>query len=177
MKITHDTIPGLERDAAGAVAEILAGRLIGTIDLQLVLKHVHWNVVGREFLTVHEMLDEHVDAVREMTDEIAERIATIGGEPNGNSGFVVSHRGWDDYPHLRADIDTHLRALDDVYSGIISDHRAAIADVESLDLVTQDLLIGQAAKLEMFQWFIRSFLGADVDSSTRSPRLAAIGTN
>lgn len=168
MTITHETVPGLDSATAAPVVDLLAQRLTGTIDLQLVLKHVHWNVVGREFLTVHEMLDEQVVVVREMTDEIAERIATLGGVPDGNAGAVVANRSWDDYPHGRADIDTHLQALDDVYAGLITDHRRAIAEVEDHDLVTQDLLIAQTAKLELFQWFVRSFRGTADRSSTPS---------
>ncbi len=161
MTQARHTVPGLDAGAAAKAAEVLADRLVGTIDLQLVLKHVHWNVMGREFISVHEMLDEQVEAVREMTDEIAERIATLGGTPNGNSGAVVANRTWEDYPLGRASVADHLVELDKVYSGVIEDHRVAIDQVGDLDLVTEDLLIGQTAKLELFQWFIRSFGGVD----------------
>lgn len=113
-------------------------------------------MVGPNFIAVHELLDEHVAAVRDMTDAIAERIATLGGEPNGNSGFVVANRTWDDYAHLRASVVEHLEALDAVYDGVIVDHRAAMKEVAEVDPVTEDLLIGQTAKLELFQWFVRS---------------------
>ena len=33
------------------------------------------------FIAVHEMLDPQVDTVRLQTDAVAERIATMGGEP------------------------------------------------------------------------------------------------
>ena len=35
---------------------------------------------------------------------------------------------------------------------------AAIDQLEDLDLVTQDMLIGQTRKLEQFQWFVRAHL-------------------
>jgi starvation-inducible DNA-binding protein len=102
------------------------------------------------------MLDEHVAAVREMTDAIAERIATLGGEPTGTPGHIVATRTWDDYKVGRAGVAAHLSALDEVYDGVVADHRAAIDAVSNLDPVTEDLLIGQVAKLELHQWFIRS---------------------
>ena len=52
----------------------------------------------------------------------------------------------------------HLSAIDDVYSGVISDHRAATEKIGELDPVTEDLFIGQLRQLELFQWFIRAHL-------------------
>lgn len=92
-----------------------------------------------------------------MTDELAERIATLGGEPNGNPGYVVEKRSSPDYPHGRTDIAKHLIALDDAYYDVIVSHRRAMEAVEAADPVSHDLLVGQSAKLEMAQWFIRSF--------------------
>ena len=152
------TVPGMDQQAADQVVESLQHRLIALIDLQLTLKHIHWNVVGPTFIGVHEMLDPQVDAVREMTDDIAERIATMGGQPVGTPGFVSKNRGWDDYSLLRATTQEHLAALDLVYDGVISDHRKAILEFDDLDLVSQDMLIGQSDKLEMFQWFVRAHL-------------------
>ncbi len=48
------------------------------------------------FIAVHVMLDPPVDAVRAMTDAVAERIATIGGQPKGTPGAGdVMHRSTD----------------------------------------------------------------------------------
>jgi starvation-inducible DNA-binding protein len=55
--------------------------MVTAIYLELTMKHIHWNVVGPTFISVHEMLDPKVDFVREMSDTIAERIATLGGRP------------------------------------------------------------------------------------------------
>ena len=52
----------------------------------------------------------------------------------------------------------HLGALDVVYSGINRDHRAAIEQLSDLDPVSEDILIGDLAQLEQFQWFVRAHL-------------------
>jgi starvation-inducible DNA-binding protein len=148
----------MQQADAEQVIETLQRRLTALIDLQLTLKHVHWNVVGPTFIGVHEMLDPQVDAVRTMTDDVAERIATMGGQPVGTPGYVSRTRGWDDYSLLRATTNEHLAALDLVYSGVIADHRAAIAEFDELDLVSQDMIIAQSEQLEMFQWFVRAHL-------------------
>lgn len=152
------TVPGLSDGDATKVTDRLQERLTALIDLQLTLKHVHWNVVGPNFIGVHEMLDPQVDAVRAMTDDVAERIATMGAEPMGTPGFVTKNRTWEDYSLNRATTVAHLGALDVVYSGVIGDHRAAIQEFDDLDLVSQDMLIAQTDQLELFQWFVRAHI-------------------
>ena len=156
--VTNFTVPGMTKSPADAVIGILEERMVATIDLQLTLKHIHWNVVGPTFISVHEMLDPQVEAVREMTDTIAERIATLGGVPVGTPGSVAQRRHWDDYALGKASVNEHLGALDVVYSGINSGHREAIAELASLDPVSEDILIGDLAQLEQFQWFVRAHL-------------------
>jgi starvation-inducible DNA-binding protein len=152
------TVPGMSTQDGTEVATILQDRLNALTDLHLTLKHVHWNVVGPHFIAVHEMLDPQVDAVRAMTDETAERIATLGVSPVGTPGALVAARTWDDYSIGRAGAIEHLGALEVVYTGVIEAHRKAIDATEDPDPVTQDMLIEQAAQLELFHWFIRAHL-------------------
>jgi starvation-inducible DNA-binding protein len=154
------TVPGMKSDTAERVTKLLQDRLNALSDLALTLKHVHWNVTGPNFIAVHTMLDPQVEAVRAMVDELAERIATLGGSPVGTPGALVAQRNWDDYSIGRAGTQQHLGALDVVYTGIIETHRQAIDSTEELDQVTQDMLIGQSGQLEQFHWFVRAHLEA-----------------
>jgi starvation-inducible DNA-binding protein len=101
-----------------------------------------------------------------MVDETAERIAALGASPVGTPGALVAQRDWDDYSIGRAGTLEHLGALDVVYAGIIEAHRRAIDSTEELDLVTQDMLIGQSGQLEEFHWFVRAHLEAPDGSLT-----------
>lgn len=152
------TVPSLTPQEGAQLAEILQQRLNALNDLALTLKHIHWNVVGPHFIAVHEMIDPQVDAVRLMVDAIAERIATLGGAPIGTPGALVKARTWDDYSIGRDTAIAHLGALDEVYVGVITDHRQAAKDTEELDDVTNDLLIGHLHELELFHWFVRAHL-------------------
>jgi len=152
------TVPGLGKDNGDEVAGLLQGRLHALNDLQLVLKHVHWNVVGPNFIAVHEMLDPQTTTVRGFADEIAERMATLGTSPSGLSGELVSERKWEDYPLHKASVQDHLTQLDKVYTGVIEDHRQVMNKVGNTDAVTEDILISQVKELELFQWFVRSHL-------------------
>jgi starvation-inducible DNA-binding protein len=170
-------IPGMGNERSAQVAQLLQGRLTALIDMELTLKHIHWNVVGPSFIGVHEMLDPQVAAVREMVDDVAERIATLGGTPIGTPGFITQNRTWDDYSILRGTTQQHLGALDQVYNGLIEDHRACIEATDELDPVTNDMLIEQSGQLEQFQWFVRAHLentqGQLVTEGTSSEKGAA----
>jgi starvation-inducible DNA-binding protein len=152
------TVPGMSQNDANQVVTLLQDRLNALNDLALTLKHIHWNVTGPNFIAVHTMLDPQVDAVREMVDDVAERIATLGASPCGTPGALVAQRSWDDYSIGRADAIEHMGALDVAYTGVIEAHRKGIDATDDLDLVTQDLLITQSQQLEMFQWFVRAHL-------------------
>ncbi|CAL8896310.1 Dps family protein [Kocuria varians] len=171
------TVPGLTTEQGHAVADILQQRLNALNDLQLTLKHAHWNVVGPNFISVHEMLDPQIEEVRGYVDEVAERMATMGVSPNGLPGTIVAERTWDDYDVMRASGVEHLAALDLVYNGVIQDHRAALAEVSDVDPITEDMLIAQVRGLELFQWFMRSHIENDSgvlqNSSARTEKAAA----
>ena len=114
--------------------------------------------MGPHFIGVHTMLDPQAAAVNEMIDQVAERITTLGGSPDGRPGTIVKQREWDDYSLGRDLVDAHLGALDQVYIGVITSHRDAIDETEKLDPVTQDMLIEQTEALEQFHWFVRAHL-------------------
>ena len=47
------------------------------------VQNYHWNIVGADFFTVHEKLEEYYDAINKQIDDVAERILSIGGRPLG----------------------------------------------------------------------------------------------
>ena len=137
--MTEFTIPGLSDKAGSEVADILQKSLSKYNDLHLTLKHVHWNVVGSNFIGVHEMIDPQVELVRGYADDVAERIAALGKSPQGTPGAIIKDRTWDDYSVGRDTVQAHLAALDLVYTGVIEDLRKGIDRLEDLDLVSQGL--------------------------------------
>lgn len=152
------TAPGLSDDATKKLISVMQERLSAFNDLHLTLKHIHWNVVGTNFIGVHEMIDPQVELARGYADTLAERIATLGGSPRGTAKAIEEDRSWSDYSVGRDTVQAHLGALDLVYVGFITSHREAIAIAGEVDPVTEDILIGQTAELEKFQWFVRAHL-------------------
>src|SRR4051795_1837032 len=111
------TVPGMSTKDGSEVAALLQKQLSTYNDLHLTLKHVHWNVVGPNFIGVHEMIDPQVELGRGYADEAAERIAAFGGSPQGPPGAILTARTWHDYSVGRDTVLAHLAALDLVYPG------------------------------------------------------------
>jgi starvation-inducible DNA-binding protein len=74
------------------------GTLVDLLDLALIGKHAHWNVEGRLFRSVHEELDELVDAWRRLADDVAERAVTIGASPDGQVEAIAGATELEPFP-------------------------------------------------------------------------------
>lgn len=168
----HEYAPaGMDKGDAEKIGAILQERLSALIDLSLILKRVHWNVIGPGFIAIHEMMDDQTKVTRDMVDEVAERISTLGGIATGLAAQVVEMRAADeDYALGRAPVTAHLGALDKVYERIGAAHREAIDQISRMDPISEDLLISQARRLELNHWFIRAHI-SDTDG-----RLATNGS-
>lgn len=163
---------GLDIETAETITDLLQVRLADLADLAITLKHVHWNVVGFGFMSIHKLMDEQTDAVRTMIDEVAERITTMGSVAGGLPTQIIENRTTDsDYALGRGPVMAHLGALDKVYERVIAGHRDAIDKVGEDDMVTQDMLIAQTGDLDLNHWFIRAHL-SDTDG-----KLATEGTS
>ena len=116
-------VPGLDEAASEKAIAILQNRLSQE---QEALKHAHWNVTGPNFIAVHEMLDPEVEAVLAQADETAERIATLGGTPDGRADAIVRNRTWKSFDaEGRVGTEEYLKALIEYYDAFIADDRRA----------------------------------------------------
>ena len=151
---------GLTDEVRAKAIEVLTDRLYSLLDLHLTLKQIHWNVVGPSFIGVHEMLDVHTEFARRASDELAERIVTLGGEAWGTPARIVGGRRWDDYPLGKGVVADHLSELTRVYDDIIVDTRAGMDSLEE-EPVSQDMLTGFTEKLEQYRWMTAAHLESD----------------
>ena len=138
-----------ERDITGGA---LQETLVDLIDLHLVAKQAHWNVVGRFFRDVHLQLDELVTAARGYADDVAERAVTIGVSPDGRASTVAKGS---DVPAFDPDWHTDQQVVEAIVAAlgkVVAGLRKRIDETDKTDLVTQDLLIAIAADLEKSHW-------------------------
>lgn len=138
-----------ERDITG---KSLQGTLLDLVDLHLVAKQAHWNVVGRNFRDVHLHLDELVNNARQFADSVAERAAAIGIPPDARAKTVAEGSGVPEFSDgWRQDREV-IEAIAQTLERLIRRLRVRIDETDKTDLVTQDLLISIASKLEEAHW-------------------------
>jgi starvation-inducible DNA-binding protein len=130
----------------------LQATLVDLVDLSLIAKQAHWNVVGANFRSAHLQLDELVTTAREYVDQVAERANAIGVSPNGKAKTVVESSGVPEYPDNWQSVESTVAAIVDILSALIERLRKRIDETDKTDLVTQDLLIAIAAELEKQHW-------------------------
>lgn len=138
------------------VTEALQQALVDLIGLELQSKQAHWNVRGRMFRALHLALDEVVDVARDRLDVVAERLATVGGTPDGRADVVARTSCLDpiDGGLLEAD-KTYLLMAEKVTK--VSDSIKSFIDaVDEVDHVSADVLIASAEALDLQAWFLHA---------------------
>ena len=146
-------VPGLDEAASEKAIAILQNRLSQEQEAALVLKHAHWNVTGPNFIAVHEMLDPQVEAVLGMADETAERIATMGGAPDGSADAITRNRTWKPFDlEGRHSTEEYLQALIEYYDAMIVDDRKAIAELDDAGAGEVPVVHAQPSGLTRFPY-------------------------
>jgi starvation-inducible DNA-binding protein len=139
-----------------AVGDALRGALVDLVDLSLVAKQVHWNVVGPRFRSVHLQLDEVVATARQHSDTVAERASAIGVTPDGRAATVAEQSAIGAVPEAWIkDVDA-VRILVDALGAVIERMRERIEVTADPDPVSQDILIGLTADLEKHAWMFQA---------------------
>jgi starvation-inducible DNA-binding protein len=139
-----------------AVAVELQGMLVDLLDLTLIAKHAHWNVEGRLFRSVHQELDDLVDAWRTLSDDVAERAVAIGSSPDGQVEAIAGATLLEPVPPGHLSDRQVLRAMGERLADAASRTRERIERIAISDPVSVDLLIQVAATLEKQLWTIRA---------------------
>lgn len=139
------------------VAALLNARLADTIDLALMTKQAHWNLRGREFIAVHEMLDGFRTEIDGHADILAERVAQLGGVALGTTQAVTRNSKIEAYPTDITSVDDHLAALAERYGDLANASRAAIvASDEAGDIGTADIFTAFSRSLDKALWFLEA---------------------
>ncbi len=150
---------GLTEEQRQGVVDLLNKDLSDSYLLVIKTKKFHWDVVGPQFRTLHQLWDEQYEAISMNIDAIAERIRALGGYPIGTAkGFLDN-----------ATIREHAGDLpdaEDMVERLVGDHEQIIRNLRSHidecsddyhDEGTADFLTALMEQHEEMAWMLRSF--------------------
>jgi len=137
------------------LGEVLQSVLVDLVDLSLLGKHVHWNVEGVGFRSLHLELDELVDAWRRLGDAVAERAVMLGLAIDGQAATIARDSRIDALPGYRINDRDAIDGLSDRLTKVIERTRHAMGEAAVRDTVTEDLLVSVVMALEKQHWMLR----------------------
>ena len=140
--------------ASETFAKHLQQLLVDLTELSLQGKQAHWNVVGRNFRDLHLQLDEVVDAAREFTDEVAERMRAVYVTPDARSATVAEDTTLAPFPAREVDTATTVDLIVAALYAVAKTARDIHDDVDAEDPTTADLLHAIITRIEQLAWMI-----------------------
>ena len=149
---THTVKPPFT--ASEQLATHLQQLSVDLIDLHLVAKQAHWNVVGLNFRDTHLILDEVVDAAREFSDQVAERMRAIYVVPDGRAATVAAQSSLPEFP--TGEVNT-AQVVDLIAAGLYAvagTARRIHDDVDAEDPTTADILHAIIERIEQLAWMV-----------------------
>ncbi|MGP1371600.1 MAG: Dps family protein [Almyronema sp.] len=151
---------GLTEEQRNGVIELLNCDLADAYLLVIKTKKYHWDVVGPQFRTLHELWQEQYEALTLNIDELAERIRALGGYPVGTAeGFLKLATLKEHTNDLPSATEMVSRLVDD-HEQIIRNLREHIDNCQDdfHDEGTADFLTGLMEAHEEMAWMLRSFI-------------------
>ncbi len=136
--------------------------LVDLVELHIQGKQAHWSIVGRNFRDLHLQLDEIVLAVREFSDQLAERMRALESLPDGRSETVASATHLPQFPVGEVDTTEAVTLITKRLDAAVDNMRAVHDEVDEEDPTSADLLHTFIESLEQFAWM--------VSAENRTPR-------
>lgn len=138
---------------------VLNQHLADLLDLHSQAKHAHWNVRGRLFYSLHKTFDDVASLVDGHVDELAERIATLGGIAQGTVRQAAERSRLSDYDLSEDRELSHAQGLAEQVSVSAARVRNDIEKVGALgDPGTTDLLTDISKALDKSLWLLEAHL-------------------
>ncbi|TVP63182.1 MAG: DNA starvation/stationary phase protection protein [Leptolyngbya sp. LCM1.Bin17] len=167
---------GLSEQQRHGVVDILNKVLADTYLLLIKTKKYHWDVIGPQFRTLHQLWEEHYEALTVNIDEVAERVRTLNGYPLGTAEGFLKHASLKEHPGDLPNANEMVRRLVVDHEQIIRNLRQYVDQTadEFHDEGTSDFLTGLMEEHEEMAWMLRSFIeGEALDPSGKREKAIA----
>ena len=140
--------------ASKQLSEHLQSVLVDLLELASQGKQAHWNVVGRNFRDTHRQLDEIIEAAREFSDTVAERMRALHALPDGRSDIVAETTTLPEFPQGEIDTAEVVDLVTERLEATIGTCREVHDDVDDEDPTSADILHAIIESLEQFAWMV-----------------------
>lgn len=165
---------GLTEQQRQGVIDLLNQDLSDMYLLLVKTKKYHWDVVGPQFRTLHQLWEEHYEALTMSIDKTAERVRSLGGYPVGTMTGFLELSSLKEHPgDLPKASEMVVRIMQDHEQVIrnLRDHIDACSE-KFHDEGTADFLTGLMESHEEMAWMLRSFIqGEAFESDGTKPNL------
>ncbi|MFN6569796.1 Dps family protein [Dendronalium sp. ChiSLP03b] len=167
---------GLTEEQRQGVINLLNQDLADSYVVLVKTKKYHWDVVGPQFRSLHELWEEHYEKLTLNIDALAERVRALGGYPVGSmEGFlkiatIKEHAG-------------NVPTATEMVANLVEDHEQIVRNLREHvdqsgenfhDQGTADFLTGLMEEHEEIAWMLRSFIeGQPVEPNGTKPAAEA----
>ena len=153
----YETENDISKERRSELAALMNQRLADAVDLQMQMKQAHWNIKGPSFIGLHELFDKVARSVEGYVDQIAERIAQLGGIAEGTVRMAASRTRLPEYPLAIADGMAHVEAVARALSTFGQEARRTISEADELDDAdTADLFTEISRGIDKWLWFVEA---------------------
>ncbi len=151
---------GLTEEQRAGVTELLNRDLADAYLVLIKTKKFHWDVVGPQFRSLHQLWEEQYQALTANIDALAERVRTLGGFPLGTAEGFLKNASIKEEPNT-------IPLATEMVSQLVDDHEQIIRNLrehvdatgeEFHDQGTSDFLTGLMEQHEEMAWMLRSFI-------------------
>jgi len=157
--LPHHTHSPVAETTRRTIVGLLQARLVDGIDLGMQIKQAHWTVKGKDFIQLHEFFEKLHDHASAHNDDIAERLAALGGVPDGTLPTVAAGSALKPYRKENVSSVEHLTALTGAMALYTAGISAAIAQAsDASDPATTDLMTEIGRTCEKDLWLIEAHL-------------------
>ncbi|MGC0369950.1 Dps family protein [Microbacterium sp. SLBN-111] len=140
--------------ASEKLTDSLQAVLVDLIELSIQGKQAHWNVVGKNFRDTHLQLDEIIDAAREFSDTVAERMRSLHALPDGRSDTIAETTTLPEFPQGEVDTAEVVDLITERIDATVGTVRDVHDDVDEEDPTSADILHSILERLEQLSWMV-----------------------
>lgn len=115
------------------------------------LRNYHWNVVGKQFMQLHKLLEEEYDKIAEELDEVAELVRMKGQKPLSTYKEFLEHTTIKE--------GDKAKKADEMIKDIAADYEKLLKDFKTQlngDPTTDDVFTGIARHFEKSLWMLKA---------------------